>query len=337
MLLFFITVLLSSLSFRVLAQNPLLSLSYDNGPVFLSDTTTLYYQVNISQDLIRFGTVFNASDVLATNSSVWVGLGIGEPSSGSMLGADIVTADFENGNFSSCSITDRYVPFVAYPLTEAPGPFPFPDDCEDSDWKLLNCQRNPSTGVVVFEVERPLTAADFSQDRSIPPGQNAILHAYGSAFVYHGPRRKSTAIRLYEEEGVVVNDELPNDVDGFIDVFSTNYTIPSRRTTYACTSMALMPEDSQELRTVVAIDPMIEERSSRYVHHITVYLCSDEEYMDSTKATVACDGEDPPYGPLGNTMAKCSTFIFGCKFSFLFLLQFSVSRIFSNINKKHCS
>jgi hypothetical protein len=63
----------------------------------------------------------------------YVAIGFGEPTSGSMLGADIVTASVSDAG--AIQIDDRYVPFVAFPfeLNETGGceqspctPTPFP-------------------------------------------------------------------------------------------------------------------------------------------------------------------------------------------------------------------
>lgn len=62
--------------------------------------------------------------LLASWSTVgggWMGFGFGEPSSGSMLGADLVLASLSDG---AVKVSDTHVPFSAYPLTQAPLPFP---------------------------------------------------------------------------------------------------------------------------------------------------------------------------------------------------------------------
>lgn len=163
---------------------PLASTAYDlvqtytSGPVNLSGVATLYHEADVQSNSIKLPVIITDTSALAYES-VWIGMGIGEPNSGSMLGANIVTAEFPYMVNDSCIITDRYVPWTAYPLIQAPYPYPLPDDCGIPDWTLVSCLRDPVNGIAILEVTRPLTVAEGNdrQDRSIVPFRNAFLYA----------------------------------------------------------------------------------------------------------------------------------------------------------------
>lgn len=286
-----------------------LTRSYQNGPVALSSSASLFYEVNTTIDIARFALLINDSE-MAIDGSAWVGLGIGEPTSGSMIGADIVTAQFAPGATNSCSIVDRYVPFVAFPWDEAPSIFPLPDDCAEPDWTLISCQRDAS-GAVLLEIDRPLTVKDDKQDRAILPGDSAVLNAYGGDFGYHNSNRESIAVTLYDankntddHDTLIDRKKVPNDVDGFFDIRATNYSIPTKLTTYACTSIRIpLPPGKDHM--IIGGEPLIEDKDDSPVHHFTLYLCKGEEYYNATKNTDACEGE-PLLGPIGNPNATCS-------------------------------
>eukprot|EP00737_Agarophyton_chilense_P000431 gb/GEZJ01000482.1/.p1 GENE.gb/GEZJ01000482.1/~~gb/GEZJ01000482.1/.p1 ORF type:complete len:829 (-),score=96.89 gb/GEZJ01000482.1/:2346-4832(-) len=316
---YLVAVLLLSFICVLCGSNALaLSRKYDFGPIPLSDEANLFYNIETESSTAAFALVVNDS-LIGTNSSNWIGIGISEPTSGSMLGADIVTAEFSPGQTTECEMTDRYVPFYAFPLidsiSDAPSAFPLPDDCQnDGSWTLVSCQRIAGKGQMIFEVERSLDAHD-DQDRHIPPGPNSVIYAYGSAFAYHGSRRSSTRIILYEEDGTLDAgmDEkpLPDDVDGSIDVIATGYMVPNdKATTYACTSNVIRMEPGEK-RMIVAAEPILNATVSAMVHHLTFWLCRGEEYARLTRNTVECttgDSEIP--GPQGSNLAQCATFIY---------------------------
>lgn len=219
---------------------------------------------------------------------------------------------------SSCTVVDRYEPFVAYPWDEAPTMFPLPDDCPEPDWTLESCQRD-GLGAVVLEVSRPLSVRDNRQDRAILPGDSNVLHAYGGQFGYPGPNRHSAVIRLYTEEAEeddrdsgIDQESLPSDVDGYFDLTATDYHIPARLTTYACTTRRI-PLPSNRKLMIVGGEPLLNNVTSSMVHHFTVFLCAGKKYYEQTKTTTICEG-NPILGPLGNRDASCKTLVAGCKF-----------------------
>lgn len=256
-----------------------------------------------------------------------------------MLGADIVTAQFSPSQVDECTIVDRHVPFVAYPLLESTADsqsvFPEPDDCQgDGSWVLVRCERDSESAEIVLEVTRSLDAHD-TQDRNITEGLNSVIYAYGQNFQYHGSRRGSQRVKLYTtESGETPGDklltdtpQLPDDVEGSFEVLATNYTVPSASTAgtiYSCTS-SVFDLGANGKRMIIAAEPVLNSTIDM-IHHFTLYLCSGKEYADKVKSTVECttDFDNGITGPIGNPEAKCHTLIYVCKlldFSNLFLTE----------------
>lgn len=292
--------------------------SYEHGPVPFDNIASLYYNLSRSDSTISFALVIKDPKIVSNSTSSkpnWLGLGVSEPTSGSMLGADIVTAIF--GSDDSCTFTDRHVPFVPFPLGE-PGPggtaFPNADDCQDDgSWTYIGCKREGDS--MLLEVERKLDAHD-DQDRSIreKDGPGAMIYAYGNDFGYHQGRRGDLQVDLFKEtKGSEAELELPDDVDGSFDIFATNYTVPATRdTVYACTSKLVDLGDSDK-RTIVAAEALI-QADVDMVHHLVLYMCSGKNYADEIKNTVECTTSDNGIpGPAGSSEANCSTLVYGCK------------------------
>lgn len=295
------------------------SLTYSKGPINFDQKASLYFTIDSERSTASFAIVINDPELISSTSPNWIGLGISEPSSGSMLGADVVTAQFTNA--SACVITDRYVPFVPYPLIEPDSngdntAFPLEDTCQDDgSWVLVNCEKEE--GSMVLEVTRPIDAHDI-QDRDITVGFNAMIYAYGESFMYHGGNRAGMHVHLRTEEGEgdgQIQDPLPDDVDGNFDIMATNYNVPGTSDTiYTCTS-AVFPLDADDTRMIVAAEPIL-NGTTDLVHHLTLYLCSGDEYARAVESTVECtaaDGEGVA-GPVGNRDAQCATLIYACKF-----------------------
>lgn len=298
--------------------------TYEHGPIPFDANGDLYFTIDLETSTAYLAVrVKNVSSII-TETSNYVGIGISEPTSGSMLGSDIATVEFDTGATDVCQLVDRHVPFVAYPLGEtapnSPSVFPIEDKCQDdASWTLVSCERDAEAGEMILEVSRSLSAHD-EQDRDIPPGINNVIYAFGGSFAYHGSRRASTRVILYQEEGGdesligAGQPELPADIDGTFDITATEYTVPDEKVTiYACTSKRFVVPKGEK-KMIVAMEPLINSTNDALVHHLTLYLCAGEEYLDQTSSTVECTTADNDIdGPLANPFAKCSTFIFGCK------------------------
>lgn len=294
-----------------------LSRGYDRS-TSLSDKAKLHWTLHNDSRRISLALTVTDAAVLSRKGVSWIGLGVSESSSGSMLGSDIVSAEFGNDMLDNCTVADRYVPFAAYPLGEstsnASSVFPNKDDCQtDGSWRLVSCTRNPGNGTAVLEVERSLGAND-DQDRVIGPGDQAIIFAYGgSGFQRHGKERGSSRVVLYNEDGSYPKRDispLPKDVSFTFNLQATNYSVPSANvTTYACTSVEL-PLPKSGKRALVAVDPVIKSTSGKNkAHHLLLFACADTPFIRSFKQTKYCQGNGP-----GSPEARCQALLYGCKY-----------------------
>lgn len=324
--------MIASLTFLVLflhlitAHASSLSRPYGHGPVSFDETADFFFTINRTSQTAHLALRIT-DPTLVTDAQNWLAIGISEPTSGSMIGSDLVTAQFSPSQTDRCVIKDRYVPFSAYPLGEqvnqSASVFPVEDDCQDDgSWILLNCQRNVESGVMLLEVSRSLTAHD-TQDRDISPGINPVIYAYGDAFGYHSGRRASRQVEMYQsspDQSVTLEQPpLPDDIDGHISVASTDYVIPSfTNTIYACTSH-IIPLKKGEQRMIVAAEHF-SNSTNDMVHHILLHLCSGEEYAKSIRKTAECTSNlfFGVANPQNSEESQCTTLVFVRMFFNLF-------------------
>lgn len=269
--------------------------TYAASAVLEPSVATLHWTLNDTS--VRFGLVITDAAVVTANASaLWLGLGVGEPTSGGMLGADIVTGEFGDG--PTCRLVDRHVPSVAYPLGSSAGggrgAFPEPDDCGSvPTWALVGCAVDPAAGTLTLEVSRALAAGDPAQDRPIVPGRNVFLYSYGDGFSYHGARRKSVAVDLLAngpaatgDRGLEAAGRLPSDVVASQLLTMPNYLIPTNRTEYACASFTvdLPPAGSGAgvRRQVVAAEAVVDKTTTagKMVHHFLIFSCAKEGFWE---------------------------------------------------------
>eukprot|EP01118_Nematostelium_gracile_P008903 TRINITY_DN2977_c0_g1_i2.p1 TRINITY_DN2977_c0_g1~~TRINITY_DN2977_c0_g1_i2.p1 ORF type:complete len:565 (-),score=115.45 TRINITY_DN2977_c0_g1_i2:3-1652(-) len=201
----------------------------------LVDGYTIYW--TITNDTLRLGLQ------VATNG--WIGFGIGEETSGSMPGADVLVANVRDG---VASVTDMYTLAKVRPYT---------DDCQN--WKLISGSEDGNTTII--EVERVLDTGD-KQDRPIKDS-NRIIFAWGidDYLAYHNSNRRSTVVdwRRSNSTSNVFADAL------YIDFLNTNYTIPSQVTTYE--RIVFSNRFTSDI-SVVGFEPIVK---TKFVHHYIVY------------------------------------------------------------------
>jgi len=267
------------------AVPPTFALRTYNASAPLDETATLSWTLTATD--VRFGLVVTDAAVV-NGSAVWVGLGVGEPTSGSMLGADIVTAEMTGDG--ACTLTNRHVPSVAIPLDSAVGGdaiFPVPDEaCAAPAWTLAACAVDAAAGTVTLEVDRPLAAANAAQDRPIVAGRNVLMYAYGDGFGYHGGRRHGTEIDLTSTGRVAVSAGslaesglLPADVSATQRLSVPAYPVSPNRTDYGCSSFEIELGPGAAGRQIVAAEPVIDltTAAGKLVHHFIVLSCERDE------------------------------------------------------------
>jgi len=277
----------------VAAAAPASALRTYNASAPLDESAVLSW--NLTTTGVRFGLVITDGAVVSdTASALWIGLGIGEPTSGSMLGADIVTAEMTGDG--ECRLTNRHVPSVAYPIGSSVGGdaiFPVPDDtCDGADdaWTLVSCTVDGAAGTITLEVDRPLAAVNPAQDRPVVAGRNILMYAYGNGFGYHGSRRYSTFVDLMGTGRTAVaagllseSGRLPSDATSSQTLRVPPYAVSPNRTDYACSSFEVDLGAGAAGRQIVAAEALIDTATAggKLVHHFVLLSCERDELWTS--------------------------------------------------------
>jgi len=189
---------------------------------------------------------------LEVSSLGWIGFGIAESTSGSMPGADIVTASVVG---TKTTIQDRYATAKAYPME---------DSC--SDWILVSGQE--ADGKTIVELQRAINTGD-KQDRPFE-SMNRIVISFGNTdtFSQH-VWRMATAVTWW---GELPKTEVPNLP--YWDFVTTGYTIPNVKTTYYNAFYNLtMPNSTVH---VTAFQAVFGNATRKYVHHFLVSASETE-------------------------------------------------------------
>ena len=212
---------------------------------------------------------------VAANATGWVGFGLSE--SGSMRGADIIMYTAETDELVDSHVLDDLVT-------------PLPDECQS--WTLVNSITQD--GFIIFEATRALNTGD-SQDRTIIDDSSRlipatrVIAAWGDTATpyYHGvDNRAKSSIRFMgntssEEELATFQTTMSTEAEGNFSIQAVDYAIPAVETTYAyfCFSKAELlmlgaPLDN-DLHSI-GMEPIIDSRGAKYVHHFIVYASTLE-------------------------------------------------------------
>ncbi len=245
---------------------------------------------------------------VSAKTAGWLAVGIGEETSGSMLGADIVAAHVDE---SECSVNveDMYVPWKPFPFAPYTGgpenPFPVLDESSGgcSDWHAISGSLEDGCTQVV--VKRKLETGDGAFDRPIVLGKpTRVIWAFGATkqVTYHGANRGSAGIDFgsanLEEDEITCSDCFAHDLT------LNNAPIPSHVTSYLCQAFE-MPTGAAGNHTI-AFYPKID--NAKYVHHILVHACDDDDYFRSHLDTPSyCGGSKPGGSPLST---RCHSLLY---------------------------
>mmetsp|Transcript_17058 Transcript_17058/g.23969 ORF Transcript_17058/g.23969 Transcript_17058/m.23969 type:complete len:859 (-) Transcript_17058:296-2872(-) len=240
----------------------------------VNDKVTLHWKFLNSKTEIQLA--------IQAQTAGWVGFGIGEQTTGSMPGADILVGKVENGK---PTITDMHVLDYVKPSA---------DNCQD--YTLLAGEM--LNGQTVIEVTRKIDTGD-DQDRPFDIGtaENAytnIIVAVGAstAFGQHaGDSRWATKVFFGHSNGVLPSDKigaikaksctpaagqwacLANSKDGFGSavVANKNVTIPADKDTYYHEEVYELPTSITTALHMVAFDVKINPATAPFVHHFVLY------------------------------------------------------------------
>jgi len=235
----------------------------------------------------------------------WIGFGF--PESGSMPGADIVTVESLN---SMIVVTDRYVPWVADPLTGSPQPYPLADTIQDWSMKCASSTTTTLTAVL----HRALNTYD-NQDRPIVAGPMPVIAAWGggpNGMGYHGPNRVSSSISFYGDGNDSETFFIPTDTTSELQLsFDPAWSVQPIVTQYICQVVDLGTDTRHATAFLANYDTT---PGGPFVHHVTVHQCGNK-LMDLLKARLyttpfPCRTSDPKAegdSPLGTV---CPSIIF---------------------------
>jgi hypothetical protein len=259
---------------------------------------------------------------LSKSGQGFMGLGLAEQASGSMLGADIVTAYVATGETCKAVVEDWHVPFAAFPTKPYGGEYVYPNgsgfarvpttplrpvlDSSNGgcgDWEALEgVEEGGCTRVVM---RRRLETQD-ANDRALTPGApQVVLWAHGAtdAVAYHGANRGVLSIDFAKSA-----PETPLAQVSCADCFSVdlrvkNFSIPATETNYVCQSVEVPASGEAH---AIAFYPLIDK--TKYVHHILVHSCQNDTYFKQYLKPARCGGGSVGTSPLGT---RCQTLVYG--------------------------
>ena len=247
----------------------------------------------------------------------WFGFGLSE--SGGMAGSDVVTVEGVNavgrGGKAKPTVTDRFVPYAASPLTTPPLPDPVSDSAfcgGKQDWVLISATSTSSsttptsapsstpTRQVSVVLERALVTGDASDRAFSTTHDNRVVWSWGLAVsatagvAYHGPHRGTTMISLAPQPAASSAAAAINSIPDLAEWTWLNMTIPvssSLTTQYVCLGFDL----GETERHAVVVDPVITGPGSQYAHHVILHACGNTPgpaYQLSTPIATACRTKD---------------------------------------------
>uniref|UniRef100_A0A7S1F3L0 DOMON domain-containing protein n=1 Tax=Noctiluca scintillans TaxID=2966 RepID=A0A7S1F3L0_NOCSC len=190
---------------------------------------------------------------------VWIGFGVGEPTSGSMPGADIMLARVDSGTLI---VGDYFSTDFARPE----------EDCfQPSDWVGQGYEQNTSHTTVA--VSRRVGATDTNNDRDLYTSGNdaKLIFAYGTFstdVMYHQSNRATLTIGLH---GLATTLET-SDVFT-VDLVQDYYAVPAVRTTYANTECVLPPgvDGSGRNPYIIGFETIVSSETMKpRLHHLVV-------------------------------------------------------------------
>jgi hypothetical protein len=186
----------------------------------------------------------------------WFGLGIAEPTSGSMPGADMAIFDVYNG---ALRLQDYWAAGKIAPSL---------DMCQS--WYMTACAMSNGTAQVKFT--RYLNTSD-SQDRVVNTASGYLTRmvwAIGNAplLSYHSNARGPFGMYIGGGSPAAANSSWTT-----VNYTMPNYNIPATGTTYACYSFTLPSDKSYYVKRYEFINA--NQVVNAQVHHIVFFSCSN--------------------------------------------------------------
>jgi len=201
----------------------------------------------------------------AETAPQWLGFGISE--SGSMVGSDLVTVEYDRA-IKKIRVRDHYVPWAK--------DWYQPVEDDTIDWQLL-CQSVGPTSLRAVLV-RAIDTGDAQDRPFLTEGSTPIIVAWGtgSTLSYHGARRSSTACAFFGQEPIF---EIPADVSDVPIMlgFQPPFKLTSTVTQYVCQAY---DQGTKDRHVVAAAQVYHGTPGAPFIHHMLLHACgSDDSYI----------------------------------------------------------
>jgi hypothetical protein len=242
----------------------------------LSDTFTLHWRVDTT-----YGYLYLAMEA---NTTGWLGFGIGEPTSGSMPGADMVIGWLAD---DGGHVQDRFAVAKSEPLL---------DSCQN--WEYLSATRLDSKTII--EARRLLVTGD-PQDRPIVEGRTRVVWAHSSdgsiQLQYHGVNRHATFVTFYGGPYVDPLENIKKDPNvHYFDVFN-NYTLQAVATYYHQLDIDIPLNRSIDAH-IIGFEALIKPETARFVHHFVLKGYTNESDLHNPMTQAFISGWAPGVEPV---------------------------------------
>uniref|UniRef100_A0A914XB51 DOMON domain-containing protein n=1 Tax=Plectus sambesii TaxID=2011161 RepID=A0A914XB51_9BILA len=247
--------------------------------------------------LLNWNPPTNGSDyftfecVVATRG--WLGLGFSP--NGAMTDADIVIAWVDaNGN---PQISDRHGP------AQGNG---YPSADSTQNYELVSGRKNNTHIIITFR--RKLDTCD-PQDRKITSDTTRLIWAFSDQvptsannIQYHSERGVKSVQLVNPQTNDGMAKILADPSTKVYDLTVTNVTLPTnKRTLYWCEIFEL---PQWKKHHIIANRMMVQKGNERYVHHLVVYGCGEEDMSEHLGKPAACFDDTQVFSP----MRKCKDY-----------------------------
>lgn len=225
----------------------------------------------------------------------WIGFGLSEPSTGSMIGSDMLVSEVTGGGVGPRIVRDMYATEFAWPSEDACG----------QDWELLAYESDVTS--TYLEVARLLDTGDVAQDRAIVPGPMKIVFAWGAGNVvsYHSGQVGAHTVSFIEPSPAGTSlVALPGDAYAVAVAMVEVPVAAGRDYAYYCKSFEL-PLAAQQ-HHVVQVDLIADPNTAHVLQHLNLYICDNSTALgDNYVLKYAGVGGECSVPALGNPASGC--------------------------------
>ncbi|XP_078483159.1 DBH-like monooxygenase protein 1 isoform X1 [Ciona intestinalis] len=247
------------------------------GALVYGQTPTMNYSYNLSVGVngSLFWELTNATHItmeIHVQTTGWIGFGISP-------NPNMVNADIYVGWVKGCTgyITDRHATADSFP----------PKDTQQ-DVELLAASE--TNGWTMLKFRRQLAACETTFDRPITEDTLKLIWAYGTsdpvgtdivAGNYHGITNRGTQ-NFIPLQSIPISQQatVPGETLLTFDFANSGFALPAVDTYYSCRLLAFPTLSSKH--HIVKIEPIITSGNELHVHHMVLYICSQQTLQTSS-------------------------------------------------------